>query len=163
MVAFRNEPFQARFRACWLPVMQFFDWVGRAAAGDLGDNYFFKERVSALIGERIPVTLTLGLTGLAIALLVSLPLGILAAVRENTALDRIVQLVALLGQAMPSFGRGLLLMILFGPELGWLPTSGTDSWESYIMPGVMLAFSTVRALTRLTRAGARESGRSAGC
>lgn len=99
----------------------------------------------------------------AIALLVSLPLGILAAVRENTALDRIVQLVALLGQAMPSLGRGLLLMILFGPELGWLPTSGTDSWESYIMPGVMLAFSTVRALTRLTRAGARESGRSAGC
>ena len=69
--------------------VQFFDWVGRAATGDLGESYFFKARVSTLIGERMPITLTLGLTGLVIALLVSLPLGILAAVRENTALDRV--------------------------------------------------------------------------
>jgi peptide/nickel transport system permease protein len=134
-------------------ITQFFDWAARAATGDLGDSYFFKTRVSALIGERMPVTLTLGLTGLVIALLVSLPLGILAAVRENTALDRVVQLVALLGQAMPSFWLSLLLMILFGLKLGWLPISGTDSWQSYIMPGVVLAFSAIPALTRLTRAG----------
>ena len=134
-------------------VAQFFDWVGRAVTGDLGESYFFKTRVAALIGERMPVTLTLGLTGLVIALLVSLPLGILGAVRENTALDRVVQLVALLGQAMPSFWLGLILMIVFGLELGWLPISGTDSWDSYIMPGVVLAFSAIPALTRLTRAG----------
>jgi peptide/nickel transport system permease protein len=134
-------------------VTQFFDWAGRAAMGDLGESYFFKTRVSALIGERMPITLTLGLTGLVIALAVSLPLGILAAVRENTALDRVVQLVALLGQAMPSFWLSLLLMILFGLKLGWLPISGTDSWRSYIMPGVVLAFSAIPALTRLTRAG----------
>src|SRR5690348_8117628 len=102
-------------------VTQFFDWAGRAATGDLGESYFFKTRVSALIGQRMPITLTLGLTGLVIALAVSLPLGILAAVRENTVLDRIVQLVALLGQAMPSFWLSLLLMILFGLKLGWLP------------------------------------------
>ena len=101
----------------------------------------------------MPVTLTLGLTGLVIALLVSLPLGILGAVRENTGLDRAVQLVALLGQAMPSFWLGLILMIVFGLELGWLPISGTESWDSYIMPGVVLAFSAIPALTRLTRAG----------
>src|SRR4029077_4440223 len=70
---------------------QFFDWVGRAVTGDLGESYFFRARVSTLIGERMPVTLTLGLTGLVIALLVSLPLGILGAVRENTGLDRLVQ------------------------------------------------------------------------
>ena len=134
-------------------VVQFFDWVGRAATGDLGDSYFFKERVSSLMAERMPVTLTLGLTGLLIALLVSLPLGILAAVRENTIFDRIVQVVALLGQAMPSFWLGLILMIVFGLWLGWLPISGTDSWESYIMPGVVLSFSAIPALTRLTRAG----------
>jgi peptide/nickel transport system permease protein len=132
---------------------QFFEWVGRAVTGDLGESYFFKTRVSALIGERMPVTLTLGFTGLVIALLVSLPLGILGAVRENTGLDRAVQLVALLGQAMPSFWLGLILMIVFGLELGWLPISGTDSWDSYIMPGVVLAFSAIPALTRLTRAG----------
>jgi len=132
---------------------QFLDWVGRAVTGDLGESYFFKARVSTLIGERMPVTLTLGLTGLVIALLVSLPLGILGAVRENTAFDRGVQLVALLGQAMPSFWLGLILMIVFGLELGWLPISGTDSWDCYIMPGVVLAFSAIPALTRLTRAG----------
>src|SRR5215475_13166287 len=134
-------------------ITQFFDWAGRAVTGDLGDSYFFKTRVSSLIAERMPVTLTLGLTGLVIALVVSLPLGILAAVRENTTFDRAVQMIALLGQAMPSFWLGLLLMILFGLWLGWLPISGTESWQSYIMPGVVLAFSAIPALTRLTRAG----------
>ena len=134
-------------------VVQFFDWVGRALTGDLGDSYFFKTRVASLIAERMPVTLTLGITGLMIALCVSLPLGILAAVRENTGLDRAVQVVALLGQAMPSFFLGLVLMITFGLELGWLPISGADSWQSFIMPGVVLAFSAIPALTRLTRAG----------
>jgi peptide/nickel transport system permease protein len=133
--------------------VQFFDWVGRAVTGDLGESYFFKTRVSSLIGERMPVTITLGLTGLVIALLVSLPLGILAAVRENTALDRVVQMVALLGQAMPSFWLGLILMITLGLQLGWLPISGTGSWQHYVMPGIVLAFSAIPALTRLTRAG----------
>ena len=136
------------------PVLsQFFDWVGRAATGDLGNSYFFQTRVSTLIAERMPVTLTLGLTGLSIALLVSLPMGILAAVRENTGFDRAVQMVALIGQAMPSFWLGLILMITFGLTLGWLPISGTGSWEHFVMPGIVLAFSAIPALTRLTRAG----------
>jgi len=136
------------------PVLtQFFDWVGRAATGDLGESYFFKASVASLIAERLPVTLTLGITGLSIALLVSLPLGILAAVKENTTFDRAVQVVALLGQAMPSFWLSLILMIVFGLQLGWLPISGTDSWDSFVMPGVVLAFSAIPALTRLTRAG----------
>jgi peptide/nickel transport system permease protein len=136
------------------PVLeQFLDWVGRAATGDLGNSYFFQTRVSTLIAERMPVTLTLGLTGLSLALLISIPLGILAAVRENTNLDRAVQMVALVGQAMPSFWLGLLLMIVFGLTLGWLPISGTGSWEHFVMPGIVLAFSAVPALTRLTRAG----------
>ena len=134
-------------------ITQFFNWVGNALSGDLGDSYFFKARVSSLIAERMPVTLTLGLSGLVIALVVSLPLGILAAVRENTAVDRAVQLVTLLGQAMPSFWLGLLLMITLGLQLGWLPISGTGSWEHYVMPGIVLAFSAIPALTRLTRAG----------
>jgi peptide/nickel transport system permease protein len=136
------------------PVLsQFFDWVGRALTGDLGESYFFKTRVSTLIAERMPVTLTLGLTGLVIALVVSLPLGILAAVRENTGLDRVVQMVALFGQAMPSFWLGLILMITLGLNLGWLPISGTGSWQHFVMPGIVLAFSAIPALTRLTRAG----------
>jgi len=136
------------------PVLtQFFDWVGRAVTGDLGNSYFFQTRVSTLIAERMPVTLTLGLTGLSLALLISIPMGILAAVRENTNFDRAVQTVALIGQAMPSFWLGLLLMIIFGLTLGWLPISGTGSWEHFVMPGIVLSFSAVPALTRLTRAG----------
>ena len=73
--------------------------------------------------------------------------------RENTDFDRAVQMVALLGQAMPSFWLGLMLMITFGLQLGWLPISGTGSWEHFVMPGIVLAFSAIPALTRLTRAG----------
>jgi peptide/nickel transport system permease protein len=133
--------------------VQFLDWVGRAVTGDLGESYFFKVPVATLIGERMPITITLGLTGLVIALVVSLPLGILAAVRENTPFDRLVQVVAVIGQAMPSFWLGLILMIVLGLQLGWLPISGTGSWENYVMPGIVLAFSAIPALTRLTRAG----------
>ncbi|MDN3564024.1 ABC transporter permease [Paeniroseomonas aquatica] len=133
--------------------VQFLDWVGRAAVGDFGESYFFKARVSDLILERMPITLTLGLTGLAIALVVSIPLGVLAAVRENSWIDRLVQLFAMIGQAMPSFWLGLILMITLGLNLGWLPISGTGSWQHYVMPGIVLAFSAIPALTRLTRSG----------
>src|SRR5436190_3794485 len=68
-------------------VTQFFDWVGRAITGDLGDSYFFKARVSSLIAERMPITLTLGLTGLVIALVVSLPLGILRSEEHTSELQ----------------------------------------------------------------------------
>ncbi len=137
-------------RPLWV---QFFDWLGRAVQGDFGESYFFRDRVAKLIGERIPITMSLGLTGLAIALVIGLPLGILAAVREGSWVDRAVSLVALIGQAMPSFWLGLILMIVFGLKLGWLPISGTGSWEHYVMPGVVLAFSAIPSLTRLTRSG----------
>jgi peptide/nickel transport system permease protein len=141
-------------RPLWV---QYFDWLGRAVQGDFGESYFFRDRVSNLIGSRMPVTITLGLVGLAIALVVSLPLGILAAVREGSWVDRAVGLVAMIGQAMPSFWLGLVLMIVFGLQLAWLPISGVDTWEGYIMPGVVLAFSAIPSLTRLTRSGMVEA------
>jgi ABC-type dipeptide/oligopeptide/nickel transport system permease component len=134
-------------------VVQFFDWAGHAAEGDLGRSFLYHVPVSELIRDRLPITLTLGLIGFSIALLVGLPLGILAAVREGTAVDRGIMLVALLGQAMPGFWFGLILIILLGLELQWLPVSGVDSWQGYIMPGIVLAFSAIPALMRLTRSG----------
>jgi ABC-type dipeptide/oligopeptide/nickel transport system permease component len=134
-------------------VVQFFDWAGHAAEGDLGRSFLYHVPVSELIRDRLPITLTLGLIGFSIALLVGLPLGILAAMREGTALDRGIMLVALLGQAMPGFWFGLILIILLGLELQWLPISGVDSWQGYIMPGIVLAFSAIPALMRLTRSG----------
>jgi peptide/nickel transport system permease protein len=141
-------------RPLWV---QYLDWVGRAVTGDLGDSYFFRARVADLIAERMPITLSLGLAGLCIALVVAIPLGIVAAVREGSWVDRGVMSVALIGQAMPSFWLGLLLMIWLGLQLQLLPISGTGSWEHYVMPGIVLSFSAIPALMRLTRSGMIEA------
>jgi peptide/nickel transport system permease protein len=141
-------------RPVWV---QYFDWLGRAVQGDFGESYFFRDRVANLIAVRMPVTLTLGLVGLAIALVISLPLGILAAVREGSWVDRAVGLVAMIGQAMPSFWLGLVLMIVFGLQLGWVPISGVETWDGFILPGIVLAFSAIPSLSRLTRSGMIEA------
>ncbi len=134
-------------------VVQFIDWATHAARGDLGVSYIYKAPVADLIRDRLPITLTLGLTGLVIALVTAIPLGVLAAMREGTLLDRGIGLLALFGQAMPSFWLGLVLIIWFGLKLQWLPISGVDTWQGYILPGIVLAFSAIPALMRLTRAG----------
>jgi peptide/nickel transport system permease protein len=135
-----------------LPV-QFLDWAVHAAEGDLGQSYLYHAPVAGLIKERLPITLTLGLSGLCIALLVGIPLGILSAMHEGTLIDRGIGLLALFGQAMPSFWLGLVLIIELGLRLQWLPISGVDTWDGYVMPGIVLAFSAIPALMRLTRAG----------
>ncbi|HWT10843.1 MAG TPA: ABC transporter permease [Roseomonas sp.] len=137
--------------------VQYFDWLGRAVQGDFGESFFFRDRVANLIAARMPVTVALGLVGLSIALVVSLPLGILAAVREGSWVDRAVGLVAMIGQAMPSFWLGLVLMIVFGLQLAWLPISGADTWDGFVLPGIVLAFSAIPSLTRLTRSGMIEA------
>jgi ABC-type dipeptide/oligopeptide/nickel transport system permease component len=134
-------------------LVQFLDWAAHAARGDLGRSYLYHVPVWGLILDRLPVTLSLGLSGLAIALAVALPLGILAAAREGSAIDRGIMLVALLGQAMPGFWFGLVMIILLGLDLQWLPISGLDTWQGYIMPAIVLAFSAIPALMRLTRSG----------
>ena len=134
-------------------IEQFFDWVGRAAVGDFGQSYFYKEKVSKLIFDRVPITMTLGLVGLSIALVIALPLGVIAALNEGRLIDRAISLVALLGQALPSFWLGLMLMITLGLYLGWLPISGTGTWQHFVMPGLVLSFSAIPALMRLTRSG----------
>lgn len=132
---------------------QFLDWATRAAQGDLGRSFQYHTPVAELIRDRLPITLTLGLTGLVIALLTAIPLGVMAAMREGTLADRAIMLVALIGQAMPSFWLSLVLIIWFGLRLQWLPISGLDTWQGYILPGIVLAFSAIPALMRLTRAG----------
>jgi ABC-type dipeptide/oligopeptide/nickel transport system permease component len=137
--------------------VQFGDWVGRAMIGDFGESYFFKDSVANLIARRMPITITLGLVGLSLALVTSIPLGILAALRENTWIDRGVTLFTVIGQAVPSFWLALILMIVLGLHLGVLPISGTGTWQHFVMPGVVLAFTAIPALTRLTRSGMIEA------
>lgn len=135
-----------------LPV-QFLSWVRDAASGDLGRSYLYHAPVAELIGARLPITLTLGLAGLAVALVTAIPLGILAAMVEASLLDRAIMMIAVIGQAMPSFWLGLILIIWLGLRLQLLPLSGVETWEGYILPSVVLAFSAIPALMRLTRSG----------
>ena len=135
-----------------LPV-QFVSWVADAASGNLGRSYLYHVPVAELIGSRLPITLTLGLTGLVIALLTAIPLGILAAMNEGSLLDRAIMMIAVIGQAMPSFWLGLTLAIWLGLRLQLLPISGVETWDGYILPGIVLAFSAIPALMRLTRSG----------
>jgi ABC-type dipeptide/oligopeptide/nickel transport system permease component len=139
-----------------LPV-QFLDWARHAAEGDLGRSYLYHVPVWNLIRQRLPITLTLGLIAIVIALVVSIPLGIIAAAREGTLIDRAIMLIALIGQAMPSFWLGLVLIIYLALDLQWFPISGVDTWHGYILPAIVLAFSAVPALMRLTRSGMIEA------
>lgn len=134
-------------------MVQFVSWVAGVATGDLGRSYLYHAPVGELIRGRLPITLTLGLTGLVIALCVAIPLGILAAMNEGRVADRAIMMVAVVGQAMPSFWLGLLLAIWLGVKLQWLPISGVDTWDGYVLPGIVLAFSAIPALMRLTRGG----------
>jgi peptide/nickel transport system permease protein len=136
--------------------VQYFDWASRSLHGDFGESFFLKQPVFPIIAERLPVTLTLGVSAILLALVVSIPLGIVAALRPNTWIDRLALTVSVLGQAMPSFWFGLLLMLVFGVMLRWLPVSGTGGWRYYVLPSVTLAYYSIPAFMRLVRAGMME-------
>ncbi len=133
--------------------VQYLDWAGKALRGDLGVSLFTREPVIDLIMARIGVTITLAFSALAISLIFGVPLGVFAAMRKNTWVDRTVLTFSVLGQAIPSFWLGLLLIYLFGVTLRWLPISGSDTSAHFIMPTITLALATMPALMRLTRTG----------
>jgi peptide/nickel transport system permease protein len=135
-----------------LPV-QFLGWIGKALRGDFGTSLYFNLPVAAIIGERLPVTLVLGSAAFLLAVLVSVPLGIAASLRPGSAIDRTALLLAVLGQAIPSFWLGLILIVVFGVWYGLVPISGTETWQGYILPVVVLSYYAMPALMRLTRAG----------
>ena len=133
-----------------LPV-QFAAWAGRALHGDLGSSYFYHQSVSSLIASHLPVTLRLGAIAIAIAVVIAVPLGIVAATNEGTSIDTAAGLVALIGQAVPSFWLGLMLIIWFGIDLRWLPIAGLSTWKGYILPSFVLSFVAIPVMLRLTR------------
>jgi peptide/nickel transport system permease protein len=137
-------------------VVQYLEWAGRALRGDLGESPYMKLPVTRMIRDRIGVTLTLGLSSLAFAIVVSVPLGVLAAIRPNTWIDRIALTISVMGQAMPSFFFGLILIILFGVMLRWLPISGSDSWLHFVLPTITLGYYATPAIMRLVRSGMLE-------
>ncbi len=133
--------------------VQYLDWAGKALRGDLGTSLFTREPVIDLIMARIGVTITLAFSALGISMIFAVPLGVVAAIRKNTWVDRAVLTFSVLGQAIPSFWLGLLLIYLFGVTLRWLPISGSDTSAHFILPTITLALATMPALMRLTRTG----------
>lgn len=142
-----------------LPI-QYLDWLGQALRGDLGQSLYFKQPVARMIRERLPVTLTIGACGIAFAVLLGIPLGVIAALRPNSWMDRAALTLAVCGQALPSFWFALLMILLFGVVLRWLPISGFESWQHLVMPTVALGYYALPAIMRLTRTGMVEVLRS---
>jgi len=138
-----------------LPV-QYIEWLGRAALGNFGDSLYFRTPVAALVAERMPTTMILGAAALAFALLLSIPLGVVAALKPNSWVDRLTLTIAVVGQAMPTFWFALLLMFFFGVTLKLLPISGGDTWQHFILPSIALGYYATPAIMRLTRSGMLE-------
>lgn len=134
-------------------VVQYLDWLLKTLSGDFGTSIYFKTSVASLVFDKMPVTLILGLSSLAFALAISIPLGVLAAIYSNTWIDRAALAIAVFGQAMPNFFFALILVMLFSITLRWLPVSGSQTWLHYVMPTIALGYYVAPAFMRLVRAG----------
>ena len=134
-------------------LVQYLDWLTSAMTGDFGQSTYFPSPVSALIAERLPVTLTLGVSALGFSLLVAVPLGVLAAVRPNSLIDRMALVVSVLGQALPNFWFALILILVLSVWFPLLPPSGNERWRHFVMPTLVLGYYSTPAVMRLTRSG----------
>lgn len=124
---------------------------------DMGNSYRYGEPAFSLVVERLPATLQLALAALGIAVLAGVPLGVLAAAREDSIADIASSFFAFLGQAAPNFWLGAMFILLFSVQLGWLPTSGAGSPWHLVLPAATLALRPLAQLTRLTRSEVLET------
>ncbi len=137
-------------------IVQFWDFIKGAITGDFGSSLHFKTPAMPLVLERLPATLQLASIALLMALVVSIPLGLIGGFNPGSLLDSFGRLWALLGQSIPNFWLGLMLIIFFGVKLQWFPTFGRDTWKSVIMPAFVLGLPVMGQLVRLTRSAVLE-------
>ncbi|PYO33093.1 MAG: ABC transporter permease [Candidatus Rokuibacteriota bacterium] len=135
---------------------QYVSFVGRAVTGDFGMSLRARRPVSELIRERLPNSLRLAAFAMGISLAIAFPLGVMAAVKKGTALDRTAQVIAVLGQSLPTFWVAIVLVEFVAGRLQWLPAGGIDGFASYILPGFTLGWFVVAGLMRLLRSGMLE-------
>ncbi|MGN6535752.1 MAG: ABC transporter permease [Mesorhizobium sp.] len=139
--------------------VQYIRWVGSALQGDLGISLKTNQPVLKLIGDKLPVTIQLAVMSIIFAFVIGIPMGILAAVKKNTALDYIANVVALSGLSIPNFWLGIMLILLVSVKLGWLPASGYQpffddplrSIQTMLMPAFVLGNALAATLMRHTR------------
>jgi peptide/nickel transport system permease protein len=141
-------------------VVLYAEWISRAATGDFGRSFVMKQDVGDLIAQRAPVTAKLGVLALIVALSLAVPLGVVAGLASNSWADRVALGIATVGQAMPTFWLGLILILYVGLYWKLLPVSGNASLLHYVLPAFTLGFYAVPGLMRLTRAGVTEAAHS---
>jgi ABC-type dipeptide/oligopeptide/nickel transport system permease component len=139
-----------------LPV-QFWDFARRAVQGDFGVSLHYRTGAAGLVVERLPATLELAAAALALAIALAVPLGVAAAVRPGSGRDAVAQTVALLGQALPAYWVGLVLIVVLSVRLGLLPVAGRSGLASLVMPALTLGLGLLGRLTELTRSVMRET------
>ena len=141
-----NDPFFSRYAR----------FVGNAVTGDLGRSYTSGRDVFDEIFSRFPNTLILAALGVLIAVAIGIPVGIISATRQYSMIDSGSMLFALLGVSMPNFWLGLMLILVFAVNLGWLPSGGYSDWSSLILPALTLGTGSAAIITRMTRSSMLE-------
>ena len=137
-------------------IVQYGRFLARIARGDFGTSLQHQQPAMGLVAERLPASALLAVTALGLAVAVALPLGIVAATRRGTVLDRLAVALAALGQSAPIFWTGLMLMLVGSVILQLLPTSGYGTWRHLILPALTLASYPMAAIARLVRSGMLE-------
>lgn len=141
-----NDPF----------VMRYARFVGNAVTGDLGRSYTSGRDVFSEIFSRFPNTLILAALGVLIAIAIGIPVGIISATRQYSMIDSGSMLFALLGVSMPNFWLGLMMILVFSVNLGWLPSGGYSDWSSLLLPAITLGTGSAAIITRMTRSSMLE-------
>lgn len=137
----------------WIQYVQF---LAHAAQGDFGVSFRNNEPAMSLVLERLPATLQLTVAAFAVTLLVSLPVGILSATRPNSFADALARVLALLGQAVPSFWLGIMLILIFAVTLRWLPPFGTGGPQHLVLPAITLGTYSAAVTSRMLRSAMLE-------
>ena len=136
--------------------VQYWRFATSALRGDFGKSWYADTPAFRLVLERMPPTIYLTFAGLGVALLIALPLGILAALKRHSLVDNLCTMLAVGGQAMPIFWLGIMLIILFAVRLRWLPASGYGTWQHFVMPAFTLGAFLAPLTMRLVRSGVIE-------
>jgi peptide/nickel transport system permease protein len=137
-------------------VEQYLLFVGRAVTGDFGTSIRARRPVNDILRERLPNSLRLALFAMTVSLAMAFPLGVLAAVKKGTSVDRAAQVISVLGQSLPSFWVAIILVEFVAGRLQWLPAGGNEGFTSYVLPGFTLGWFVVAGLMRLLRSGMLE-------
>lgn len=142
-----NDPF----------LLRYVKYIGNAVRGDFGNSYRTSQPVLNELAARLPNTILLSAAAMLFAVLLGIPLGVISATHQYSAVDNISMIGALFGVSMPNFWLGLMLIVIFAAGLRWFPSSGFDGWASIVLPAVTLSVNSLAMITRMTRSSMLET------